>query len=307
MMVVCMCKNRKKPLITVYTPTYNRAQCLVKLHESLCLQSCKDFEWYIIDDGSTDNTSELVKEWISSSSFVIRYFYKQNEGVHTARDFAYDLIDSELIVGVDSDDSLLPNAIEIISKKWLECDDRSKLCGIVTYVQDNQGIFLGKKLPQNDFVTYQDLIYKYQCRGDYTFILRSNVIKKIPKAPIFEGEKLVSESYKWIQLPELPFLVFRSSTIVHNYLESGYTLNVRKNWFRNLNGYSALYNQHLKNNRFLKYRILFAVKYVIASLFLQKKQIVKESNAPFLTMLFFPFAWIVYYYMRLKYRNLYRD
>lgn len=302
-----MTQNKKNHLVAVYTPTYNRVQNLAKLYKSLCMQSCKDFEWYVIDDGSTDNTSEMVNEWKRFSPFVIRYYYKQNGGVHTARDYAYELIDSELIIGVDSDDTLLPNAIEIISKKWLECDNRSELCGIVTYVQDDKGILLGKELPKKDFVTYQDLIYKYQCRGDYTFVLRSNVIKKIPKSPVFEDEKLVSESYKWIQLPEWPFLVFRTPTIVHNYLENGYTLNVKKNWFRNLNGYSALYNQHLKDNRFLKYRVLFAVKYVIASLFLRKKQFVKESNAPFLTILLFPFALIIYCYMCLKYKSFYRN
>ena len=101
------------PLLTVFTPAYNRAHTLPRTYESLCRQDCKDFIWLIIDDGSTDNTSELVKEWMSKDNgFEIRYIYKENGGMHTAHNVAYEHIDTELNTCIDSDDKLAEGAAE---------------------------------------------------------------------------------------------------------------------------------------------------------------------------------------------------
>ena len=78
--------------LTVFTPTYNRAYCLHKCYESLKRQTCPDFEWLIVDDGSTDNTRELVASWQKEASFAIRYIYKKNEGMHTGYNVAYQNI-----------------------------------------------------------------------------------------------------------------------------------------------------------------------------------------------------------------------
>lgn len=103
------------PLITVFTPTYNRAYCLHQCYESLRRQSCKNFLWLIIDDGSTDGTDELVRKWMEQSAgFEIRYVYKENGGLHTGYNAAIERLDSELAVCVDSDDYLTDDAIEQI-------------------------------------------------------------------------------------------------------------------------------------------------------------------------------------------------
>ena len=72
----------KMKTITIFTPTYNRANTLVRTYKSLCYQTCKDFEWLIVDDGSNDNTSKLVEQWIVEADFVIRYIYKENGGLY---------------------------------------------------------------------------------------------------------------------------------------------------------------------------------------------------------------------------------
>ena len=93
--------------ITVFTPTYNRAYILPKCYESLCHQTCKDFEWLIIDDGSTDGTKELVARWQAhGNGYPIRYIYKQNGGLHTGYNTAIANMDTELSVCIDSDDSM---------------------------------------------------------------------------------------------------------------------------------------------------------------------------------------------------------
>ena len=84
-------------ILTVFTPAYNRAHTLHRCYESLCRQKCKQFKWLIIDDGSSDNTKELVESWLKEDSgFEIIYHYKENGGMHTAHNAAYQLIDTEL-------------------------------------------------------------------------------------------------------------------------------------------------------------------------------------------------------------------
>lgn len=95
--------------LTVFTPAYNRAHTLPRTYESLVKQDCKDFIWLIVDDGSSDNTKELVEEWQKKENgFEIRYIYKENGGMHTAHNVAYENIDTELNVCIDSDDELAP-------------------------------------------------------------------------------------------------------------------------------------------------------------------------------------------------------
>ena len=105
--------------ITVFTPAYNRAQTLSRTYESLVKQKCKDFKWLIVDDGSSDHTREIVQEWQKKDNgFEIQYIYKENGGMHTAHNVAYENIDTELNVCIDSDDALADDAIKKILEKW---------------------------------------------------------------------------------------------------------------------------------------------------------------------------------------------
>ena len=101
--------------LTVFTPTYNRAHTLKRLYESLCTQTCDDFEWLVIDDGSTDFTKELIDGFIRQNRLPIRYIYKENGGLHTGYNTAYDNITTELNVCIDSDDFMPEDAVEILS------------------------------------------------------------------------------------------------------------------------------------------------------------------------------------------------
>ena len=84
--------------LTIFTPTYNRAHTLKRTYESLCRQTCNDFEWLIIDDGSTDNTKGLVNTWIADNVLSIRYIYQENGGLYTGYNTAYANITTELCV-----------------------------------------------------------------------------------------------------------------------------------------------------------------------------------------------------------------
>ena len=130
--------------ITVFTPAYNRAHTLPRTYESLCQQNCKDFIWLIVDDGSIDNTVELIKEWqIKDNGFEIRYIYKENGGMHTAHNVAYENIDTELNVCIDSDDRLAENAVKKILEKWNEVKDLG-YAGLIGLDADLDGNLIGK-------------------------------------------------------------------------------------------------------------------------------------------------------------------
>ena len=115
-------------LITVVTPTYNRSKLLLNLYQSLTKQVNYNFEWIIIDDGSTDDTRFVVKKF-DSSNFNIRYIYKKNGGKHTALNVALDNIKTKLLIIVDSDDQLTSDATEIIEKTYKKYKNIDKLCG----------------------------------------------------------------------------------------------------------------------------------------------------------------------------------
>lgn len=115
--------------ITIITPTYNRADLLPRLYESLCGQSSKDFEWMVIDDGSQDDTEALMRHYSHENKISILYEKQQNAGKHTALNRGIAKITSELTFIVDSDDYLTSDAVEIILSYHEKYHDTDKLCG----------------------------------------------------------------------------------------------------------------------------------------------------------------------------------
>ena len=138
-----------KPVLTVFTPAYNRGYSLHLCYESLCRQSNKSFIWLIIDDGSTDNTRELVEQWLQNENgFEIRYVYKENGGMHTAHNKAYELIDTELNVCIDSDDYMADDAVEKILSFW-EKNGSDKYAGIIGLDATFDNQIIGTKFPED--------------------------------------------------------------------------------------------------------------------------------------------------------------
>ena len=186
-----------KSLITVFTPAYNRAKTLPRTYESLLKQSCKSFKWLIVDDGSSDNTRELVSQWEErENGFDIQYIYKENGGMHTAHNVAYENIDTELNVCIDSDDMLGENAIEKILVKWGQVKDKG-YAGIIGLDADFSGQIIGKGFPNNMSETTLVGYYANGGSGDKKLVYRTDIIKKYPPYPAFEGEKYVALAYKY--------------------------------------------------------------------------------------------------------------
>ncbi|HTO36348.1 MAG TPA: glycosyltransferase family A protein [Flavobacterium sp.] len=178
--------------ITVFTPTFNRAHLLPRLYKSLCRQTNQDFIWLVIDDGSSDNTKELVQEWIEENKIEIQYHYKENGGMHTGHNLAYANIETELNVCIDSDDFMPKDAIDRILKKWNSIPDKSKIGGIIGLDADKEGNIIGTGIPEDlKKGSLHDLYERHQVKGDKKLVLRTDIVKLYPPYPEFKGEKLV--------------------------------------------------------------------------------------------------------------------
>ena len=185
------------PRLTVFTPTYNRAHTLPRTYASLSRQDCKDFVWLIIDDGSTDDTRALVEAWQTQEhSFEIRYLYKENGGMHTAHNAAYEVIDTELNVCIDSDDCLAPGAVRKILAKW-DSVQKDKYAGIIGLDADLQGNLIGTGFPAGMAETTLSGYYAAGGSGDKKLVYRTDVMRQYPPYPVFEGEKYVALAYKY--------------------------------------------------------------------------------------------------------------
>lgn len=181
-----------KPILTIFTPAYNRAHTIGRTYESLKKQNCKEFIWLIIDDGSTDNTSELVEQWKNEScGFEIRYIYKENGGMHTAHNIAYENIDTELNMCIDSDDCLAEEAVQKILNKWEAIKDFG-YAGIIGLDADmNTGEIIGSKFPEDMWETTLVEYYAKGGKGDKKLVYRTDVINRYPPYPVFAGESML--------------------------------------------------------------------------------------------------------------------
>jgi len=174
------------------TPTYNRAHTLARAYECLCAQTFRDFEWVIVDDGSTDGTNELVSSW--SSFFPIRYFWKPNGGKHTAMNRGVAEAKGEFVLFFDSDDRCTPNALERFDYHWRQIPDPSRFANLSCLASLADGSIIGRPYPADyvDAFTFADQV-RYRS-ADRWGINRTDVLREFPWP---EGERFVPESLVW--------------------------------------------------------------------------------------------------------------
>ena len=201
-------------LLTILTPTYNRAGMLPQLYDSLKKQACKDFEWVIVDDGSTDNTQEVVKAWLLGSDFPIRYFYKENGGKHTALNYAVQKIEAELTFIVDSDDALTIDAVETILRYHRKYENRSNICGYAFLRSYPNGKINGKKfVPDERIASYIDArINSDDTQADKAEVFKTECLREFP-FPEYQDEKFLGEDIVWIRMARKYMMVHILSLI----------------------------------------------------------------------------------------------
>lgn len=228
--------------ITVFTPTYNRAYILEKLYRSLQRQTFRDFEWLIVDDGSSDNTEDVVSAWQrEGNDFPIRYFKKANGGKCRAINYGVDLAEGELFFNVDSDDYLTDDALEKVAR-WVDSlPVDGNFCGVVGNLGTSP-----TETPNTPMDTpYRDatLLERYAdfaehpIDGERAPVFFTDIQKKY-KYPELEGEKFVTPAVTWNRMAHDGYRVrvFDDIIWVYEYQPDGLTANVGRNFIKNPQG-----------------------------------------------------------------------
>ena len=290
--------------ITVYTATYNRKELLAKVYASLEAQTNKNFIWLVIDDGSEDGTCEVVAGWKENSDFEINYFFKENGGIHSVRNIVCDLIDTELYMSVDSDDYLVPNAIEVVLGTWNSLGSK-KYAGMIALNMSSDGKVIGDMFPNLLSASYQEIHFKYRVKGDKSHILRRSIMAKVEKAPIYKNEKLVGESYRLIQIPDdHPFLIINKAIRVRDYIKGGYTASSKLIYFQNPNGLrDGFYKGILMTNYGISIKIKNYLGYIILSYILKDKYFMGKLPNKILGTVLKPIGRLIYLYLSYKYKK----
>ncbi|MGL4947474.1 MAG: glycosyltransferase family A protein [Cetobacterium sp.] len=252
-------------MITVFTPTYNREKTLNRLYLSLKNQTIKNFEWVIVDDGSTDNTEQLIEKFKKQEEFPIIYKKIKNGGKMKAVNIGVSLASKELFFIVDSDDYLNEKAIENIleENKYLP----KNYAGLVfrkVEVFEN-----GKVKKENDSFGKDridsnpiDIYYNKKILKDKAEIIKTTIMKEYP-FPEIEGEKFLPEGYIWNRIGEkYPFRYIDKGIYYYRYLEDGYTQNFHEILKNNPEGLKLYYSYMLKKNIPLQNKIKFLIRLI---------------------------------------------
>lgn len=290
--------------LTIFTPTFNRAYCLNNCYQSLKKQTSKDFVWLIVDDGSTDNTKDLVNMWKEENIIEIIYLFQENQGMHGAHNTAYELIETELNVCIDSDDFMPEHAVEKIITTWNEYGNE-KVSGIIGLDSHTDGKIIGSKLPNDlESSTLFDLYYKYGVKGDKKLVYRSELTRLYPY-PLFQGEKYVGLAYKYYKLDQdFKMLLLNEILCCVEYLPDGSSLNMFNQYRRNPKGFS-FYRKELMKLKFTSRSFKFrqAIHYVSSNLMLNNWRFLINSPHKLLTTLAFPLGLLVFLYITAKTRT----
>lgn len=289
-------------LLTVFTPAYNRAHTLGRTYESLKNQTCKDFVWLIVDDGSSDNTAELVKSWQNTEKeFEIQYIYKENGGMHTAHNTAYENIKTELNVCVDSDDCMPPDAVEAIVYKWNEVRDEG-YAGIIGLDDNmNTGEIIGSGFASDLTETTLCGYYASGGMGDKKLVYRTDVINSYPPYPVFEGEKYVALAYKYRLIDNDYKLAVLDKVLCNvEYQDNGSSATMFKQYLKYPKGFAFWRKVCMQYPESRKRLIIDNIHYVSSCIIARDKNMIKESPQKLLTVISIPFGLILTMYIKIK-------
>ena len=294
-----------KPILTVFTPAYNRADLLTRCYESMCKQTNKNFLWMIVDDGSTDNTREISESWVQNTKdFQVIYIYKENGGLHTAYNTDIANIDTELCVCIDSDDFMPDNAVGLILDFWKK-NGSDQYAGIVGLDFNMDGNVIGDMLPDIKSVNLIGLFTgKYNIvNGDRTNVVRTELYKKYAPMKVFKGEKNFNPHYMHLQISEeYDFLVLNENLRFVDYQETGMSNSMLKQYRSSPNSFAEIRKLYLsfKDTSF-KFKIKHSI-HLASSCILAKKTMssVKDNPYKLLSVIALPFGFALSLIVRCK-------
>lgn len=278
-------------MVTILTPTYNRGYILHHAYKSLLSQKDKDFEWLIIDDGSTDDTKKIVQEFIDEKKIQLRYYFKKNGGKHTAINYGVKIAKGEFIIILDSDDFFTEDAVQKIKKYWRKYKNNKKVACLSFLRVYSDKTTVGKVYHGTEIISNNiDFRYNQGIMGDMAEVYRTDILKKYP-FPIFENERFLSEALIWNKISfDYDTVYINEGIYVCEYLEDGLSHSSLKLRYNNPIG--ALENAKLfMNSKFkLSIRLKNAILYDGFSLIANRKfsYVIRENEHKVLVVLFYP-------------------
>lgn len=252
-------------MVTVLTPTFNRGGVLRSLWDSLQKQTVKDFEWLVVDDGSTDGTNNLITQLQEKSDFPIRYIYKSNGGKHTALNVGIQTICSELTFIVDSDDGVTDDAVESILKIHQKYRSQNNICGYALLRAFPDGKVNGKKFDVDEKIgSYIDVrVNGDDTSADKAEVFKTHCLKKFP-FPEYPDEKFLGEDLVWVRMARKYEMVHINKVIyIGNYLKDGLTNNRRKHNIASPVGCMHRAEEFMEPDLKIKYRIKGGLQYIV--------------------------------------------
>ena len=214
-------------MITILTPAYNRGHLLEKLYQSLVEQDFEDFEWVIVDDGSSDSTTNIVDKFIQDKKINISYIKQSNGGKHRALNRGVIESKGELILIVDSDDSLPKNSLSVINRYYLEIKDNPLIGGVCGLMAHHDGTIIGeRKICSSMNLSSIEMRYKYGFVGDICEVFKTEILREFP-FPEIENEKFCPEALVWNRIATKYKLHYFNEVIYYrDYLDGGLTSKI---------------------------------------------------------------------------------
>lgn len=284
--------------LTIITTTYNRAYCIGQVYESLKRQDCDDFCWLVIDDGSADNTREVIEGFIAEGKVEIEYIYQNNKGMTGARNTAYNACHTELNTIIDSDDWLADGAVRRIIDFW-NANKRDDLAGIMALDVNPAGEVIGDSLPLGvKETTYTEIFGRFKLKGDKKLIYRSDISRLYPY-PEIPGENFFPPSYKFRQIDQThKLLVLNESICVVDYNDDSMSFDKIAQYKTCPRGFAIYRNLCMTLGNCPSEVVKNILFYISHSRVAGNKNIIRLSNRPFLTFLLYPFGVIFDYYLK---------
>lgn len=285
-----------KVKLTIFTPTYNRKNELSNVYKSLLEQTNKEFEWLIIDDGSTDNTEGMVNEWINDNKINIIYYKKENGGKHTAYNYALDKCDTDyMFVALDSDNTMTKKAVEQINNILNENKDCFGIVG---------PMFIKNGTNYDDIEKYNGLsISEVFCNNDFnietSLIIKTEYLRKF-KYPTFKNEKFFTEAYTYYQMEE-PFIWTNKIFGQGYYRNDGLTKNIYKLYVKNPKSFYCFQKMRFNKIKKLKKKIKCLISknafYIMSN---------EKEKLDFVSIITMPIGYAYYKYIKYKYKRYYK-
>lgn len=290
-------------LVSVITPIYNRSQFVPRIFACLQAQENTDFEWILVDDGSTDNIGVVYDGLLSKASFPIQKIRKKNGGKHTALNIGICQAKGELTLILDSDDYLSENAIKTINDCWNKFKNNQQICGIGFLKSYENGVVIGDTFPiVGEQINNIEMRYHNRVLGDKCEVFRTELLKQYP-FPEYPDEKFISECVVWNQLAEKYDMVyFNNSFYFCEYLEEGLSLNIRKHFYSSPKGMAEVSNGMTINLFPLRVQIISSMQYLAYSLMghISLKETIRKCRNKTLLFLTCPLGCLLWIYKMLN-------